>query len=102
MTLLNNYNLPNLPQKDTEYPNCLIFTLKVESAMKNNLFMMKPLLMEVNDFTGKIFQIFRNNSANLKETLHGTQKKEMLPKSLYQERIILLQKLVRTLQIHLS
>lgn len=66
--------------------------------MKNNLFTMKPLLMEVNDFTDKIFQIFRNNSANLKETRHRTQKKETLPKSLYQERIILLQKLVKDIK----
>lgn len=51
---------------------------------------MKPLLMEVHGFTGKIFQIFRNNSSNLKETLRGTEKKEMLPDSLCEVRLKML------------
>lgn len=69
MTLLKKYNLPN-PTEEIENRNCSVCTLKVESGMINNLPMMKPLLMEVHGFTGKIFQIFINNSGN-HETLHG-------------------------------
>lgn len=55
--------------------------------MKNNLFMMKTQLMEVQSFTGRNSQTVRNNRAHLKQTLHGTQKKQILPHSLHEVRI---------------
>lgn len=68
VTLLKKYNLPN-PTEETENQNCSVLTLQVESGMINNIFMMKPLLMEVHGFTGKIFQIFINSGNH--ETLYG-------------------------------
>ena len=94
---LETYNHPKISQEESENLNRQITPSEIEAVIKKTP--NKQKLDQMDGFTGEFYQTFREELIPLLLKLfHKIQKEGSLPNSFYEVSIILIPKLVKTLQ----